>query len=324
MKLQETGALKPSWRAFLLLCEAQSFSNVAKTVGISQSALSKTIKGIESELGFPLFDRTKRPIVPTPEALLLREELLVMSAGIDAKIKKLRLQKDLRPTLRFGCVDSVCRFIVPALINHFEDSLSKFSQITANSGILIKKLLSNELDVILVSGSFDEISGLYRRKIFTEPSLIVLPPKFEAIEKEWSWQDLQKLELPLLSSSESSEAKRLNERFLSSSRLHFFSPYQIDSDEIMISLIESGIGWAITRPSTLLASRKDKLSVSLLPLPKGSFDRHLYLMSKENFFIPEVNTIESVCKLVLQSEIKPLLKDLLKYTELFQLAKQIK
>ena len=89
MKLQDTGALKPSWRAFLLLCEAQSFSNVAKTVGISQSALSKTIKAIESELGFPLFDRTKRPIVPTPEALLLREELVVMSAGIDAKINSL-------------------------------------------------------------------------------------------------------------------------------------------------------------------------------------------------------------------------------------------
>lgn len=92
----------------------------------------------------------------------------------------------------------------------------------------------------------------------------------------------------------------------------------------MISLIESGTGWAITRPSTLLASRKDKLSVSLLPLPKGSFDRHLYLMSKENFFIPEVNAIESVCKAVLQSEIKPLLKEFLKYTKLLQQAKQIK
>lgn len=324
MKLRDTGALKPSWRAFLLLCEAQSFSDVAKTVGISQSALSKTIKAIETELGFPLFDRTKRPIVPTAEALLLREELLVVSAGIDEKIKKLRLQKDLRPTLRFGCVDSVCRFIVPALINHFGDSLSKFSQITANSGILIKKLLSNELDAILVSGSFDEINGLYRKKIFTEPSLIVLPPKFGEIKKQWSWNDLQKLELPLVSSSESSEAKRLNDRFLSSSRLHFSSPYQIDSDEIMISLIESGKGWAITRPSTLLASRKDKLSVFLLPLPRGNFDRHLYLMSKENFFIQEINAIEAVCRSVLQYEIKPRLKEFLEYTDLFLHAKQIK
>ncbi len=89
----------------------------------------------------------------------------------------------------------------------------------------------------------------------------------------------------------------------------------------MISLIESGTGWAITRPSTLLASRKDKLSVSLLPLPKGSFDRHLLFDEQREFFIPEVNAIESVCKAVLQSEIKPLLKEFLKYTKLLQQAK---
>ena len=322
MRLRDTGAFKPGWRAFILLCECRNFSDVAKTLGISQSALSKTIKAIETELGFPLFDRTKRPIIPTAEAQVLKEEILIACSGIDEKIKKLRIQKDLRPTLRFGCVDSVGRFIVPRLVTHFKDTLSKFSQITANSGILIDQLLANQLDVVLVSGSFDEINGLYRKKIFTEPSLIMLPPHLT--NHKWSWRDLQKLDIPLLSSSQTSDAKRLNDRFLSSSRLHFSSPYQIDSDEIMISLIESGFGWAITRPSTLLASRKEGISVCLLPLPKGSFDRHLYLVCKEHSFSQEISQIEMVCKEIFQSEIKIRITQFLDTSNLAYLTKYIK
>lgn len=324
MKLKETGALKPSWRAFLLLCEDRSFSNVSKMLGISQSALSKTIRNVEKELGFPLFDRTKRPIAPTPEAQLLREELLTFSSGIDEKIKKLRLQKDLRPALRFGCVDSVCRFIVPALAKHFKDKLSKFSQLTANSGILINKLIANQLDIVLVSGSFEEVNGLYRKKIFTEPSVLMLPGSFKETNRQLSWKDLQKLNIPLVSSSETSEAKRLNERFLSSCRLHFSSPYEIDSDDIMLSLIQSDFGWAITRPTTILASRGNKADVCLLPLPSGSFDRHLYLMSKENLFVNEVSAVEKVCRNVFQNEIKPFLKQYLEEAGLSQQSKQIK
>lgn len=51
---------------FLKVVETGSFSAAADDLYISQSSLSKQIMALETELGFLLFDRTKRKIVITP------------------------------------------------------------------------------------------------------------------------------------------------------------------------------------------------------------------------------------------------------------------
>jgi LysR family transcriptional regulator, transcription activator of glutamate synthase operon len=57
---------------FLTIVDTGSFSTAADELYISQSSLSKQIMSLEKELGFQLFDRSKRKIVLTPagEALL--------------------------------------------------------------------------------------------------------------------------------------------------------------------------------------------------------------------------------------------------------------
>jgi DNA-binding transcriptional LysR family regulator len=51
---------------FLAIVENGSFSAAADELYISQSSLSKQIISLEKELGFPLFDRSKRQITLTP------------------------------------------------------------------------------------------------------------------------------------------------------------------------------------------------------------------------------------------------------------------
>jgi LysR family transcriptional regulator, transcription activator of glutamate synthase operon len=57
---------------FLTIVDTGSFSTAADELYISQSSLSKQIMSLEKELGFQLFDRSKRKIALTPagEALL--------------------------------------------------------------------------------------------------------------------------------------------------------------------------------------------------------------------------------------------------------------
>jgi DNA-binding transcriptional LysR family regulator len=50
---------------FLAIAETGSFSAAADRLYLSQSSLSKQIQALETELGFPLFDRTKRKIALT-------------------------------------------------------------------------------------------------------------------------------------------------------------------------------------------------------------------------------------------------------------------
>jgi DNA-binding transcriptional LysR family regulator len=52
-------------RAFLVVAQERSFTRAAARLGVSQSALSHTIRGLESRLGLRLLDRTTRSVAPT-------------------------------------------------------------------------------------------------------------------------------------------------------------------------------------------------------------------------------------------------------------------
>src|SRR3954454_4951066 len=51
--------------AFLAVAREQSFTRAAAKLGVSQSALSQTIRGLEAKLGLRLLTRTTRRVAPT-------------------------------------------------------------------------------------------------------------------------------------------------------------------------------------------------------------------------------------------------------------------
>jgi len=52
-------------QAFLVVARAGSFTKAAAQLGVSQSALSQTIRGLEARLGLRLLTRTTRSVAPT-------------------------------------------------------------------------------------------------------------------------------------------------------------------------------------------------------------------------------------------------------------------
>ncbi|WP_027667625.1 LysR family transcriptional regulator [Rhizobium leguminosarum] len=62
--------------AFLAVARAQSFTKAAGKLGVSQSALSHTIRGLEERLGLRLLTRTTRSVAPTEAG-----ERLLVSVG---------------------------------------------------------------------------------------------------------------------------------------------------------------------------------------------------------------------------------------------------
>ena len=53
-------------QAFLAVAREQSFTKAAIKLGVSQSALSHTVRGLEAQLGLRLLTRTTRSVAPTP------------------------------------------------------------------------------------------------------------------------------------------------------------------------------------------------------------------------------------------------------------------
>lgn len=95
-------------RAFILVAQVGSFTKAAGQLGVSQSALSYTIKTLEDRIGVKLLNRTTRSVSPTQAGERLLEDVEPLIAGIDQKLGKLNAFRDLpRGTIRINSSEHV-------------------------------------------------------------------------------------------------------------------------------------------------------------------------------------------------------------------------
>jgi len=80
--------------AFLTVARERSFTRAAAQLGVSQSALSHTIRGLEARLGLRLLTRTTRNVSPTEAGERLFRELTPNFGDIDAAVANLSELRD--------------------------------------------------------------------------------------------------------------------------------------------------------------------------------------------------------------------------------------
>src|SRR6266481_8122480 len=92
--------------AFLAVARERSFTNAAATLGVSQSALSHTIRGLEARLGVRLLARTTRNVSPTEAGDRLMRSIGPHFDQIAAEVEALSELRD-QPagTIRITCTD---------------------------------------------------------------------------------------------------------------------------------------------------------------------------------------------------------------------------
>ncbi|CCV16518.1 LysR family transcriptional regulator [Mesorhizobium sp. STM 4661] len=90
MKREELGDLA----VFLIVAEENNFTRAAARMGISQSAVSHTIRRLEASVGQKLLNRTSRRVTTTEAGEKLLETLRPSFGQIDARMEELRLLGD--------------------------------------------------------------------------------------------------------------------------------------------------------------------------------------------------------------------------------------
>src|SRR5580692_10693311 len=76
-------------QAFLAVARERSFTKAAAKLGVSQSALSHTVTGLETRLGLRLLTRTTRSVSPTEAGERLLQNLSPHFEEIDAQLAAL-------------------------------------------------------------------------------------------------------------------------------------------------------------------------------------------------------------------------------------------
>ncbi len=79
----------PDLLAFLAVARERSFTRAAAKLGVSQSALSHTIRGLEERLGLRLLTRTTRSVAPTEAGARLFRTVGPRFEEIDAELAAL-------------------------------------------------------------------------------------------------------------------------------------------------------------------------------------------------------------------------------------------
>src|ERR1700730_9760811 len=76
--------------AFLVVAREQSFTRAAAKLGVSQSALSHTVRGLEARLGVRLLTRTTRSVSPTEAGERLLRNVGPRFEEIEAELAAIR------------------------------------------------------------------------------------------------------------------------------------------------------------------------------------------------------------------------------------------
>jgi DNA-binding transcriptional LysR family regulator len=132
--------------AFATVAEERSFTRAATRLGISQSALSHSIRGLEKRLGLQLLARTTRSVSPTAAGTALLKELAPALERIESAVAETQKQKG-SPAGRIRLV--IPRTATKAVI------LPKLARFARTYPEIVLEVTSSNDPVDLVAGEYD-------------------------------------------------------------------------------------------------------------------------------------------------------------------------
>src|SRR6202521_2612078 len=132
--------------AFATVAQERSFTRAAGRLGISQSALSHSIRGLEKRLGLQLLARTTRSVSPTAAGTALLQDLAPALERIERAVAETKKQRE-SPTGRI-------RLIIPRTATQMV-ILPKLAQFARAYPEIVLEVTSSNDPVDLVAGEYD-------------------------------------------------------------------------------------------------------------------------------------------------------------------------
>jgi LysR family transcriptional regulator, hydrogen peroxide-inducible genes activator len=149
----------------MALAKYGSYSKAARSVGITQPAMSLRIKKLEEAVGLVLFDRSKKPVTPTIEGkLFLEKTQLFLNQAEQLKDFAFGLQEEISGEISIGIIPTLAPYLLPLFIS---DLNRQFGDLKVH----IKEMLTLEILEGLRSG--DLHAGIISTPIKSKTNLLV-------------------------------------------------------------------------------------------------------------------------------------------------------
>jgi DNA-binding transcriptional LysR family regulator len=249
---------------FVAVAEVRHFTRAAETLRVAQPSLSKQIKGLERELGAPLFSRARGNIALTPAG----EALLPLARRILADVETARREvQDLtglrRGRVRLGATPSLFAGPLADALARFRDAYPGIELRVQEGGSrdLVRDLARGELDLALIILPLHSTDPALETTPILREDLVVVAPRSTRLRR-LRVEDLRDRPLVMFRLGYD-----LREATQAACRKAGFEPrYAIEGGEMdaVLRFVEAGLGLAVV-PSMVLPGRPGLAAVPLTP-----------------------------------------------------------
>lgn len=161
---------------FYKLCENPHISNLAKTVDITQSAISINLNSLEKKLGEKLFDRIGKKLVLNERGRVFKRSTYnhfqaIINAQNNFKNNKLQGELKIASSKTFNSID-LSLYIYDFISDH-EVNITKYAQ---NTKEILTALLDSSIDIGFIENDFEN-SNLEKIKIAQDSLILVSSDK---------------------------------------------------------------------------------------------------------------------------------------------------
>lgn len=256
------------YRVFKEVAETGNISEAAKNLYISQSAVSQSVKQLETALQARLFARSPRGVTLTGEGRMLyqyvRSALGLIATGED---KLSQAQQLLLGTLVIGASDTVTGlFLTPYLeAFHREHPGIRLKIVSGRSAKVLGMLRSGAVDIAFASSPAG--SGLSAWPCFATHTAFVAGSGYGCdFDHVYTLQEIAAFPLILLERKASSRV--FLEQYFSRSGVTLAPEIELSSRQLLVSLASIGLGVA----GVTLEFVKEALDAGDIRLLKTDFD----------------------------------------------------
>ncbi|HTR43759.1 MAG TPA: LysR family transcriptional regulator [Pseudomonadales bacterium] len=275
---------------FNLVVKHRSFTKAAEAAGLTQSAMTRQIQGIENSLGVPLLERTTRTVRLTRAVEFLFHESSRLLGDVDQSLQRLKEDfANAKKEVRVGVSRSVSLAHLPGF---FHANLRQPSKVAYNvsyqsSAEILTALEANELDLGVLCPPPRPPRTLSITHRFTDAFALIAPAElaaqFSALPKSAvnSWLGKQSW---LLLDEKTNTGNKLR-KWMAASHLKIEPTMQLDNFDLIITLVSIGMGVSFV-PIRALSLYTRKKRLVRLPLP-NRFERKLVVLMRRHRKQPE-------------------------------------
>lgn len=292
---------------FVIIAESSSLTDAAQRLGVSQPAVSQSLKQMEETLGAELVVRRSNPIKLTPAGIVLKQNADV----ILGELRQLRFAVREAANkgaahCRIGAITSYSEVFGSQFIISLQQKTDLLTLQSGSTPLLKKAFLNHDLDILISDELLQKEDGLEQFKIFKDPLVIIAKPGLVKTAQRSITALVE--QAPMIKYNRNNNIGVLVEIALRRMDISPSVRFSTDDTHTLINFVNNNHGWAITSSLCLLQAKHQLNNIEVLPLDKSQHARTLYLIARKNELglLPE--NMANTAKTLFKHDVYPTLK----------------